>query len=258
MPAPGYSAYVAPDKYAQLGRVVFGGRKPEESRARLFQGVEDAARPVGMPRTLEARGVAEQEFLAALPDLADDRVPRPEQPHEPADAAGGRAHRPAEEGLLRLTAQRLTARPRASRSGPLPAAPRSVLLRPDLLTGGSGCRRVRWRTAVRRRRPAHRWERRRRVRGRPGVCCLRPAHRWERRPVVRGCAGGWALPQGSLTCGRDPATSRLSVEPNLTDRRHRIRRWPLPERGFLSDLGESVTLARVQRAGAGGTPRLQR
>ena len=38
MPAPGYSAYVAPDKYAQLGRVVFGGHEPHENRRRLFQG----------------------------------------------------------------------------------------------------------------------------------------------------------------------------------------------------------------------------
>ena len=31
MPAPGYSAYVAPDKYAQLGRIVFGGRTPRRA-----------------------------------------------------------------------------------------------------------------------------------------------------------------------------------------------------------------------------------
>lgn len=70
MPAPGYSAYVAPDKYAQLGRIVFGGRKPEESRRRLFQGVEDLLRRVGMPRTLAEIGVPEEDFLGALPQLA--------------------------------------------------------------------------------------------------------------------------------------------------------------------------------------------
>ena len=70
MPAPGYSAYVAPDKYAQLGRVVFGGHEPDESRGRLFQGVEDLLDRVGMPRSLRALGVAEDEFRAALPELA--------------------------------------------------------------------------------------------------------------------------------------------------------------------------------------------
>ncbi|OLT47336.1 bifunctional acetaldehyde-CoA/alcohol dehydrogenase [Gordonia sp. CNJ-863] len=70
MPAPGYSAYVAPDKYAQLGRVVFGGREPAESRRRLFQGVDDLLRRLGMPRTLAEIGVPEAEFLDALPQLA--------------------------------------------------------------------------------------------------------------------------------------------------------------------------------------------
>jgi acetaldehyde dehydrogenase/alcohol dehydrogenase len=70
MPAPGYSAYVAPEKYAQLGRVVFGGREPEESRRRLFQGVAELLDRLHMPRSLKQVGVAEDEFLAALPELA--------------------------------------------------------------------------------------------------------------------------------------------------------------------------------------------
>jgi acetaldehyde dehydrogenase/alcohol dehydrogenase len=70
MPAPGYSAYVAPDKYAMLGRVIFGGRTAEESRRRLFTGVEDLLGRLEMPRTLKAAGVVEDEFLAALPELA--------------------------------------------------------------------------------------------------------------------------------------------------------------------------------------------
>ncbi len=70
MPAPGYSAYVAPDKYAQLGRVVFGGRTAAESRRRLFQGVDDLLDRLEMPRTLRDAGVPEDAFLAALPDLA--------------------------------------------------------------------------------------------------------------------------------------------------------------------------------------------
>ncbi len=70
MPAPGYSSYVAPDKYAQLGRVIFGGSNAEESRRRLFMAVEELLDTLGMPRTLRAAGVKEQDFLDALPELA--------------------------------------------------------------------------------------------------------------------------------------------------------------------------------------------
>lgn len=70
MPAPGYSAYIAPDKYAQLGRVIFGGREPHESRRRLFQGVGELLDRLHMPRSLKEAGVAEDEFLAVLPELA--------------------------------------------------------------------------------------------------------------------------------------------------------------------------------------------
>ena len=70
MPAPGYSAYVAPEKYAQLGWVLFGGRTDEERRARLFARVEGLLRHVGMPESLRDVGVDEAAFRAALPDLA--------------------------------------------------------------------------------------------------------------------------------------------------------------------------------------------
>ncbi len=70
MPAPGYSAYVAPEKYAQLGQVVFGGHGGEESRGRLFQNVEELLDRLHMPRTLKEAGVPEDEFLEALPTLA--------------------------------------------------------------------------------------------------------------------------------------------------------------------------------------------
>jgi len=70
MPAPGYSAYIAPDKYAQLGRVIFGGRESHESRRRLFQGVGELLDRLHMPRSLKEAGVAEDEFLAVLPELA--------------------------------------------------------------------------------------------------------------------------------------------------------------------------------------------
>ncbi|CQD20628.1 bifunctional acetaldehyde-CoA/alcohol dehydrogenase [Mycobacterium europaeum] len=70
MPAPGYSAYVAPDKYAQLGQLIFGGHEPDECRSRLFRGVDDLLNRLNMPRSLREHGVDEGEFLAALPALA--------------------------------------------------------------------------------------------------------------------------------------------------------------------------------------------
>jgi acetaldehyde dehydrogenase/alcohol dehydrogenase len=70
MPAPGYSAYVAPEKYAMLGRIIFGGRDADERRARLLAQIESLLRTVGIPRTLAEAGVAEDDFRAALPELA--------------------------------------------------------------------------------------------------------------------------------------------------------------------------------------------
>ena len=70
MPAPGYSAYVVPEKYAQVGQLVFGGHEPEESRRRLFEAVEDLLDRLDMPRSLKEYGVGEDEFLSALPELA--------------------------------------------------------------------------------------------------------------------------------------------------------------------------------------------
>jgi len=70
MPAPGYSAYVAPEKYATLGRILFGGRTEQERCDRLFSRVEGLIDTVGGPRTLKEAGVSESDFEAALPDLA--------------------------------------------------------------------------------------------------------------------------------------------------------------------------------------------
>jgi len=70
MPAPGYSAYVAPDKYAMLGWIIFGGRTEEERKDRLFNQVDELIDAVGLPRTLKDAGVVEREFEDALPDLA--------------------------------------------------------------------------------------------------------------------------------------------------------------------------------------------
>ena len=64
MPAPGYSSYVAPEKYAQLGRVIFGGRSSEEARKRLFVAVEKLLDAGDMPRTLRAAGIENELFYA--------------------------------------------------------------------------------------------------------------------------------------------------------------------------------------------------
>lgn len=70
MPAPGYTTYVAPQKYAQIGRILFGGRGEQEQRRRLFDAVDKLADKVGMPRSLKDAGVLEADFLATLPDVA--------------------------------------------------------------------------------------------------------------------------------------------------------------------------------------------
>ena len=69
MPAPGYGAYVAPDKYATLGWVLFGGRGPDEQRRRLFDRVDELLATVGIPRTLREAGVDAADFEAAIPGL---------------------------------------------------------------------------------------------------------------------------------------------------------------------------------------------
>ena len=69
MPAPGYSSYVAPEKYAQVGYIIFGGRDDEERRERLFTAVDDLIAEVGLPRSFREAGIDEAEYLAALPEL---------------------------------------------------------------------------------------------------------------------------------------------------------------------------------------------
>ena len=70
MPAPGYSTYVAPDKYAQMGWVLgLGGKDMDERRQRFFARVDELLDAVGMTRSLADAGVARDEFEAALPDL---------------------------------------------------------------------------------------------------------------------------------------------------------------------------------------------
>jgi acetaldehyde dehydrogenase / alcohol dehydrogenase len=71
MPAPGYSAYVAPEKYAQLAWVIgLGGHSEAERCERFFRKVDELLDTVGIPRSLAEAGVRKEEFEAALPELA--------------------------------------------------------------------------------------------------------------------------------------------------------------------------------------------
>jgi acetaldehyde dehydrogenase/alcohol dehydrogenase len=71
MPAPGYSAYVAPEKYSEIGRILgFGGHTEQDRRERLFARVDELLAEVQEPRTLAECGVKREEFDKALPDLA--------------------------------------------------------------------------------------------------------------------------------------------------------------------------------------------
>ena len=57
MPAPGYGAYVAPEKYAQTAWVLgLGGHGEEDARERLFERVDELLAEVGMPRTVADLG----------------------------------------------------------------------------------------------------------------------------------------------------------------------------------------------------------
>ena len=70
MPAPGYSAYVAPEKYAQIAWVLgLGGRGEDTARERLFARIDELLAAVGMPRSLSELGIGRDEFERALPEL---------------------------------------------------------------------------------------------------------------------------------------------------------------------------------------------
>ena len=71
MPAPGYTAYVAPEKYAQIAWIIgLGGKSEGQRRERLFERVEALLDAVGEPRSLAEAGVDRADFDAALPELA--------------------------------------------------------------------------------------------------------------------------------------------------------------------------------------------
>ncbi len=70
MPAPGYSAYVAPEKYAQLGRILFGGHSQEEQLERLFSKVDELIVTLRLPHSVAEVGITREEYVAAIPELA--------------------------------------------------------------------------------------------------------------------------------------------------------------------------------------------
>jgi acetaldehyde dehydrogenase / alcohol dehydrogenase len=71
MPAPGYSTYVAPEKYAQMAWVLgLGGKSEATRRERLFARVDELLAEVGEPRSLAELGITQEEFAVAVPELA--------------------------------------------------------------------------------------------------------------------------------------------------------------------------------------------
>ena len=73
MPAPGYGAYVAPQKYAQASWVLgLGGHGEEVARERLFARVENLLSTVGMPSSVTDLGIDPNAYRAAIPGLVRD------------------------------------------------------------------------------------------------------------------------------------------------------------------------------------------
>jgi acetaldehyde dehydrogenase/alcohol dehydrogenase len=69
-PAPGYVAYVAPERYARLGALLgLGGADAAERRERFFEHVERVLADVGTPRTVAEAGVDSAAYDALRPEL---------------------------------------------------------------------------------------------------------------------------------------------------------------------------------------------
>ncbi len=87
MPAPGYSTYVAPDKYAQMGWVLgLGGRDMDERRERLFARVDELLDAVGMPPLAGRRGRRPRGVRGRSAGTGQERIRRPEPEDESEDA----------------------------------------------------------------------------------------------------------------------------------------------------------------------------
>jgi acetaldehyde dehydrogenase/alcohol dehydrogenase len=71
MPAPGYAAYVAPEKYAQIAWVLgLGGHSEEIARERLLARIDELLGTVAMPRNVADAGIDPAEFRAVIDELA--------------------------------------------------------------------------------------------------------------------------------------------------------------------------------------------
>src|SRR6202042_3567724 len=71
MPAPGYSAYVAPEKYAQIAWILgIGGNSGPERRQQPFARAQPLLVAVGEHASLSELGIPRAEFAASLPELA--------------------------------------------------------------------------------------------------------------------------------------------------------------------------------------------
>ncbi|MFJ5234582.1 bifunctional acetaldehyde-CoA/alcohol dehydrogenase [Kitasatospora sp. NPDC088391] len=68
---PKYRAYVAPERYRQIARMLgLPAGTPEQGVASLAAAVEELREKVGIPRSFKEAGVDEAAFLAALPQQA--------------------------------------------------------------------------------------------------------------------------------------------------------------------------------------------
>ena len=104
MPAPGYSAYVAPQKYAQIAWILgIGGSSESDRREQLFDRVQAAA-DRGRRARLPGRAGHCARGIRGLPArTCQDGLHRPEHAHQPEDPADQRDRRAASDRLHGLT-----------------------------------------------------------------------------------------------------------------------------------------------------------
>ncbi len=100
MPAPGYAAYVAPEKYAQAAWILgYGGRDEAARRERLFTTVDGLLGEVGMPGSLARARHPARRVRRRAPGSRPRGVHGPEHAHESAHPAAARADRPPRGGI---------------------------------------------------------------------------------------------------------------------------------------------------------------
>ena len=198
MPAPGYGAYVAPAKLAQMAWVLgLGGHTEEIARERLFERVD--ARPGRGRHAAHGRGRRDR---ARAPTRGDPRprarrLPRPEPADQPPDAAARRAGRAARRGLRRRGEPEMTSR--RVHHGPGRPAPVRALRRDPRREGAGRAARgcpARGRAAPGSRRVVRELDgHRRRRRGDAALAAGLHARRRRRHPLARPGRGQRVLPR---------------------------------------------------------------